>query len=236
MILAAGFGKRLGELTKETPKCLIEVGGKTMLEHVIEKLKSAHVTSLVINLHHLSEKVRSYCKSKNNFGLHIDFTLEQEILGTGGGVKIAETYLSENESFYVYNADVYSEIDLLEMARLHKKEKAISTLAVMKRDTSRYLLFGKDETLKGWENPKENKSNLIGTDKNLDRLAFTGIQIVSREIFSYMRDEKTPFSIITSYINAAMASKKVLGFRADNSFWIDVGTPETLKSLRDRLQ
>src|ERR1700754_507048 len=103
MIFAAGMGSRLGDITRTTPKCLVEAGGKTMLEHVITRLKNAGVNSVIINLFHLGDEIEKFVASKNNFGIKISFSKEKELLGTGGGLQQTESFFTGEKVFFIYN-------------------------------------------------------------------------------------------------------------------------------------
>jgi len=234
MVLAAGWGSRLGELTKHTPKCLIDVGGKPMLQHILERLKAAGVTSVVINLFHLGEQIKDFL-SKNSFGLEIAFSPEPELLGTGGGIKHARALLEDAPFFIVHNSDVYSDLSINDLVAQHQRTKALATLAVMDRPSNRPLVFDSNGQLCGWENIERGTGEVFGSDPLPTQLAFSGIQVVSREIFRYMEDEQGEFSSITTYLKAAQAQKKVWAYRMDSAYWLDMGTPNKLAELRQLL-
>jgi NDP-sugar pyrophosphorylase family protein len=104
MILAAGKGTRLKDITKTTPKCLVEVAGRPMLAHVADQLRAAGVQEVVINLHHLAEVVRERVVREAGFGLKVEFSLERELLGTGGGLRRVKQFFSGPEPFLLLNA------------------------------------------------------------------------------------------------------------------------------------
>ena len=236
MILAAGLGTRLGVITKDTPKPLIQVGGKPILEHVILKLKAAGVTSLVINLHYLAEKIEAFLKSKENFGLEIRFSYEKKILGTGGGVKNAAALLSGRQEFLLYNADTYSDISLTDLYAAHKNSAAVATPAIMARTMPSYLLFRKDLSLVGWSVSKDNKLELVDPAAEYVPYHFCGISIISTKIFELMKYRTYPFSIIESFIDAVRLGQKVIGYQADGSYWNDMGSSEGLAELEAHLK
>jgi NDP-sugar pyrophosphorylase family protein len=235
MILAAGRGTRLGDITQSTPKCLVQAGGKTMLEHVVIRLKLAGVSSIMINLHHLADEVESYVRSKSSFGLDIHFSREAELLETGGGLRNVESFFSDGNSFFLHNADIYSDVNLTDMFSMHTKSGALATLGVMRRQTSRYLLFDDQDLLIGWENPKDGRSDLVRTVLQPNRLAFSGIQVLSTGIFEFMRDEPARFTTISIFVKAARQNAAVKAYRMDGNSWHDVGTPESLEELRRKL-
>ena len=110
MILAAGFGKRLGELTKRKPKPLLEVKGKPLIDYHIEKLIFAGFKTIAINTHYLGAQISDHVI--NNFGQKIEIHIshENQILGTGGGIKKAVSSFGD-EDIVVINSDIYSDLD-----------------------------------------------------------------------------------------------------------------------------
>ncbi len=236
MILAAGYGSRLGHLSQRTPKCLVSVGGKTMLEIVIGRLVKAGVTEVVINLHHLANIVEEYIRSQNNFGITVHLSHETSLLGTGGGIKNARHLLDGTESFFVHNADVYSEIDLMALRHRHELSQALVTLAVIDRQNSRPLLFTQSGLLCGHENQRAGTSVVFGSDPHPTPRAFTGIQIISPRFFRFLDHHEGEFSSITPFLEAAEQGEQVLSFDVSGSFWAGVDTPERLEELRALLE
>lgn len=235
MILAAGLGTRLGETTKTIPKCLVEAGGKTMLERVVERLKAAGVSEFVINLHHLADSVREFVKRRDCFGVSIEFSYEDDLLDTGGAVRKALTLLGD-EDFFLHNSDVYCDADLAAFADWHRSRGALASLCVMQRESSRLLLFDEAGRLCGWENPLKSQSDTVPERAPCARLAFSGIQLISPRIVDYMLDEAPAFSIIRSYMRAARAGEDVAAYRIDDSYWLDMGSPDKLAELRRKLE
>lgn len=112
MIFAAGLGTRLKPLTDNTPKALLPINGKPMLEHVILKLKDAGFHQIVINVHHLGDQIIDFLAANNNFGIQIHISDERDyLLDTGGGIKHAASFLQGNEPFLIHNVDIISNID-----------------------------------------------------------------------------------------------------------------------------
>lgn len=230
MILAAGLGSRLGDLTKETPKCLVKVHGKPLIEHVIDHLKKVGITNIVINTFYLADQVEEFL-TKNNFGVKIAISREPELLGTGGGVLFAKKHLSGNKNFILHNADVLSTIDLKKLSAIHEQENNIATLAVMNRETKRPLIFNKSNLLVGWKAGEKNSS---GTLKGIEA-TFTGVQILSEEILQHLEQIPSPSSTISAFMRASENGCKVRGvFIEQNEQWFDVGTPEKLKEAESK--
>jgi NDP-sugar pyrophosphorylase family protein len=160
MILAAGLGTRLRPLTDTRPKALVEINGRALLEITLTRLRPFGVTEVIINVHHFADMVVQYLKSKNNFGMRIEISREDDLLlDTGGGLKKAAWFFLEDstrpdptksdEPFLLHNVDVISTIDLNAMLQFHKENHALATLAVRSRDSSRQLLFNDQLQLSG---------------------------------------------------------------------------------------
>jgi NDP-sugar pyrophosphorylase family protein len=133
-----------------------------MLEITLARLREFGIHDVIINLHHFADKVQDYLKAANNFGIHIEFSREEVLLDTGGGLKQAAWFLSDNgrsdEPFVLHNVDIISTIDLRQMIQSHAASKALATLAVQRRKTSRYLLFDENNQLCGRRTVTEQKT------------------------------------------------------------------------------
>jgi len=228
IIFAAGLGTRLQPVTHSIPKALIEVAGKPMLRHVIEKLLAAGVRKIVINLHHFPELIGNYLRGQNNFGANIQFSDETgQLLDTGGGLKKAAALFDPDFPVVIHNVDVISGIDLNRFYQYHLTSGSLATLFVQKRPSSRYLIFDEDRQLTGWKNTKTGEVIQATTPRgNTEELAFNGIHIVNPEIFQLMT-ENGKFSIIPTYLRLA-SQHKIIGFQDDTVPYIDIGKPESL--------
>lgn len=234
MLFAAGRGTRLAPLTDRHPKCLVKAGSKTLLEHNILKLKAAGVDTIVINVHHFAEQLIEFINSKD-FGLTIHISEEKDLLGQGGGLLYASQYFLGEEAFIVSNSDIYTDLDLGLLVAAHKTSQRMATLAVARRETSRYLSFDENLDLCGWENRKTGEK-ISWSSRSCEKLAFNGLQVVSPRIFDFMKDLGSSFSTISVYLKAAEAGEKIKAYPMDQSYWIDIGTVEKLEELRQYLQ
>lgn len=236
MIFAAGLGSRLKPLTDNTPKALIPINGKPMLEHVILKLKDAGFYKIVINIHHEAQQIIDFLTANNNFGIPIELSDERNyLLDTGGGIKNAAKFLQGTEPFLVHNVDIMSNVDLRELYNRHLETNPLATLLVSKRNTSRYLLFNKENKLCGWRNHEtgEVKSFYPNFDPaQYNEYAFGGIHVISPQIFEYMEEWTGKFSIINFYLSIC-ARTNIHAYPADNLRLIDVGKPEALAKAED---
>lgn len=236
MIFAAGLGSRLKPLTDTTPKALLPIAGKPMLEHIILKLKAAGFDEIVINIHHLGRQILDFLASRDNFGVKISISDEQDyLLDTGGGIKKAACFLEGDEPFLVHNVDILSNVDVRKLYDTHLQTKALATLLVSKRDTSRYLLFNKEDKLCGWRNREtgEVKSFYPYFDpEQHTEYAFGGIHVISPDIFHWMDEWTGKFSIINFYLSIC-AKTTIQAYPAENLRLLDIGKPDTLQKAQD---
>lgn len=225
LIFSAGLGTRLKPFTDNHPKALASVNGKTLLERNIEYLKSFGINEFVVNVHHFSEQIKEFLKSKDNFGAAIHISDESdEVLETGGGLVKARKFL-ENETFLVMNVDILTDLDISHLIQVHEKHKPVVTLAISDRKSSRKLLFEKDMWLKGWKNLSTGEE-IIESDEILIERAFSGIHIIEPELFE-MLPKGGKFSIMTSYMEL-MKSEIIMGYDHSGGKLVDVGRPESV--------
>ena len=238
MIFAAGLGTRLKPLTDNTPKALVTIGGKPLLQHTIEKLKSSGFDEIIINIHHFADQIVEFILSKNSFDIKIEFSDESnELLDTGGGIKKASHFFCDGEPFLIHNVDILSNINLNDLYLFHKSSNSIATLVCSKRKTSRYLLFNTANQLKGWTNKETGKiksPNKLLELKQYNELAFSGIHILEPSIFKYMTDFPEKFSIIDFYIFLSQY-ELIRAFAPEDIQMIDVGKPDSLKEAQTLL-
>jgi NDP-sugar pyrophosphorylase family protein len=244
MVLAAGLGTRLRPLTDDRPKALVEVGGRTLLEITLARLRAFGIHDVIVNVHHFADKMISYLKERENFGMRIEVSLEEVLLDTGGGLKKADWFFlehsgppaeSDGEPFLLHNVDVVSTIDLERMVQFHKDNRALATLAVQQRETSRYLLFNEQLQLCGRRVGREAKAEIVRAAPKTHALAFSGIHIISPRLLPLMKEEGV-FSIIDSYLRLAGSGEKIIAFRADEYYWRDLGKPADLQQAAHDLQ
>ncbi len=226
IILAAGLGTRLFPLTKDKPKALVEVQGKPLIQHQLEKLKKMGFIQVLVNIHHFGDLVIEFLEKNQNFGLDIQISDERnELLDTGGALRKAADFIRGDEPVLIHNVDVLSNISLEEMLNTHRETGAMATLAVRKRETSRYLLFNEKHQLCAWENIKTGEKKGKWSN-DLMQAAFSGIHIVAPKCVDLFPN-KAAFSIIDFYLDI-IKSHTVSAYFHDESLWLDVGKPETL--------
>lgn len=229
MILAAGLGTRLKPLTDTTPKALVKIKDKTLLEIQVKKLVSEGFNKIVINIHHFADQIKNYLESNKYFNCSIEFSDESNLLlDTGGGLKKASHFFADNKPFLVYNVDILSNINLKKLYEFHLKSESIATLAVQERKSSRKFLFDDKMVLCGWKNEKSGEQIIsVESKSELTAYSFSGIQIIDPKIFKYFPD-KLIFSLVELYLNVS-AKENVTGYVHNDDELMDVGKVENIK-------
>lgn len=235
MIFAAGIGSRLKPYTLHQPKALVEVGGKPLLQWTIEKLKNAGIDSITINIHHFGGQIIDFLEENKNFGVEINISDERDLLlDTGGGLKKAGHFLAGEEPFLLHNVDILSTIDLQQLLHFHQENKPLATLAVKERTGSRFLLVNSKNELCGWENINTGETIMARKGGSFRRTAFSGIHIVSPEIFNLIEEEGV-FSITQLYLRLA-GENILLGYDHSSDYWNDLGKPKNLLKAEEAIK
>ncbi len=231
MILAAGLGTRLKPWTDHHPKALAIVNGKSLLEHNVKYLQQFGIYEVIVNVHHFAGQIKNAIEENKGWGSNIVISDEaNQVLETGGGLKKASWFFKDAENFVLMNADILTNLDLNEMARFHKKNKALATLATSNRITSRYFLFNKKNVLVGWRNVQTGAEKPdISSLKNKNELiqkAFSGLHIINHALLQYLPDQEK-FSMVDVYLVLSQ-THFIQSFDHSGNKFIDVGKPESI--------
>jgi NDP-sugar pyrophosphorylase family protein len=227
MILAAGMGTRFKPWTDEHPKALARVNGKSLLERNITWLQSFGIKEVLVNVHHFADQVRHAIIVNDGWGSNISISDETgELLETGGGLKKAAGYFDYG-SFVLMNVDILTDLDLEAMAFYHEEKKPLVTLAVTGRKSSRHFLLDQNNRLSGWRNTKTGEEKISVPASPLIEKAFSGIHIISPEIFPFIH-RQGKFSIVDVYLELA-ALHPILAFDHSGSKLVDVGRVESVE-------
>jgi MurNAc alpha-1-phosphate uridylyltransferase len=214
MILAAGRGKRLRPLTDRTPKPLLPVAGKPLVEYHIEALAAAGIQELVINHAHLGTRVEQALGDGSRWGVRIEYSPETEALGTGGGICNALPLLG-SQPFIVVNGDVWTDYDF---GCLRLADDKLAHLVLVANPP---------------HHPTGDFALVDGRvlDQGEVRWTFSGVGIYTPELFRGREPEAFPLAPL---LRETMAEGRVSGelFKGQ---WIDVGTPERLGELEGML-
>ncbi len=228
-IPAAGLGTRLGDLTRSKPKALVEFQGKPMLQTLLERLKKQGFDEVCLNIHHFGDLILRFLEEHRNFGLSICISDEwDQLLDTGGAVKKAAGFFHGNEPVLVHNVDIYTDMDFQPVMENHKKSKALISLLVRDRVSSRKLLFDETMALKGWKNLKTGEYKWVTEPlENYKERAFSGIYVASPD-FPDKINKNGSFPVVPAWLDLAKENK-ILGIEHNNSLWFDLGTREKIK-------
>lgn len=222
VLLVGGRGTRLRPLTETTPKGLIEVNGKTVIEYLFDMLKKYGIREAILSVCYLKEKIKEYFGDGSRFGMSITYIDEDEPLGTAGPLRLARKYV--NSSFIVMNGDELKDINIPRMYRLHKRKNALATVALKTvPDPSSYGVAKLEGTriMDFVEKPPANKapSNLINA----------GFYILEPGVFDiipkgYAMLEKDVFPVLAE-------RGQLRGFPFEGQ-WFDIGTLERLEKAK----
>ncbi|HLC32386.1 MAG TPA: nucleotidyltransferase family protein [Candidatus Nanoarchaeia archaeon] len=216
VILAGGFGSRMKELTKNTPKPMLPLQGKRILEYAVDLFRRYGITDLAISVHYLKDQIKDYFGNGSRFGVNIIYIEENEPLGTAGALRLAQEWL--DEPFIMCNADELKDLNLQEMYEQHCETDALVTLALTAvEDPSQYGVVEIDglRVKRFVEKPKKDEapSNLISA----------GLYIIDPVVVKRVPEG---FCMVEKNIFPQLAQEgKLFGFEFKGQ-WFDTGTPE----------
>ncbi|NIL18130.1 N-acetylmuramate alpha-1-phosphate uridylyltransferase MurU [Pseudomonas sp. AN3A02] len=217
MILAAGKGERMRPLTLQTPKPLIQAGGKRLIEYHLEALAKAGFTDIVINHAWLGQQIEGYMGDGAQYGVRIQYSAEGEPLETGGGIFKALPLLGD-EPFLVVNGDIWTDYDF---ASLNQPLNGLAHLVMV--DNPPHHPSGGDFYIKD--------GALHDAAPGADNLTFSGISVLHPELFAGCSAGAFKLAPL---LRDAMAKGLVTGEHM-NGRWIDVGTLERLAQVETLL-
>jgi mannose-1-phosphate guanylyltransferase len=178
-LLAAGEGRRLRPLTDTTPKCLVPINGKPLLALWLELCRRHGITEVLINLHHLPEKVLAFLNT-HEFGVDVTTVYEATLLGSAGTVAWHRSFVADERNFFILYADNLTNVDLGKMLRFHQERESLFTIGLFRTDQPRekgiVALDRVDRVVEFVEKPANPPSNL----------ANAGIYVASQELYQYL--------------------------------------------------
>jgi len=234
MLLAAGLGTRLGDITGSLPKVLVDINGRSLLRIAVEKCTSSGFDDIIINVHHFADMVVEESERLKREGFRITVSDEREfLLETGGGLYKARNFFGK-EPFLLYNTDTITDLNLHSLYNYHLEKKGLATLAVRNRSGNRFFLIDKEGLLKGWCN-KSTGERIVACEETeiLNEIAFSGMHIIEPEIFNYMNEGV--YTMTALYLQIA-SSHDIFTYRDDSGYWVNVGTPDNIEAARSLLK
>lgn len=224
MILAAGFGTRLNELTRDLPKPLIRIRGHYLIEYALYSLKRAGIKDVIINTHYHASKISDAIRDGKLYGLNVSYSHEEVILGTGGGLKNAEHFF-DDQPFVLINSDIICDIELKHVIEDHRNKNADATMVVRKDPTLpnyNEIILNADQRIVA-----VNRRPALSDEKTLTERMFTGIHVLSPIVFTYLRPEFS--SIISEFYQKGIADGLNINGFDFRGFWMDAGTKENIQ-------
>ena len=224
VILAAGEGVRLQPITSTRPKHLVKVGGKPILEHCLDAVKTAGIEEALVVIHYMGEAIRHYFGDGEKFGLKIEYVEQKAVLGTGNAVSLAESYMND-EFLAVYGDLLFSAEAVKNVIALHMKEKPAATMAVVPvenpEDYGIVELDDEKHVKRVVEKPNRNEAP--------SNLANAGVYVFSTQIFDKIRETSASargeWEITDAISQLAEEKKMVLAVKISKDDWMDIGRP-----------
>ncbi len=218
-ILAAGFGERLRPITEHVPKPLLPVGNLPLVGYAIKLLAYHGITDLIINLHHQGKAIRDALGNGSAYGVQITYSEEEEILGTGGGLKRMHAALQE-QTFVVVNSDTIVDVDLHRALEVHRAHRALATMVL--REDPRQAEFGQIEV-----DDDGRIRRILGHGGGVEPLRaymFAGVHILEPRFLEYIPPDVN--TCINRYAyTKALANDEVLASFVTDGYFADAGTP-----------
>ena len=213
VIMAGGLGTRLGELTKDTPKPMLKVGAKPMVEHIIDMFVSHGFTKFMLSVNYKAEVIKEYFGDGSKFGIEVKYLEEKERLGTGGALSLIDIGLKD--PFFVTNGDVISALDSEELLAYHKKQKAIATMCI--RKDSYQIPYGVIEI------DSENNIKALEEKPVKDFFINTGVYVLEPKVLEFIPQGE--FFDLPSLFNILKSERELTKIFEITEYWIDMGNP-----------
>lgn len=223
-VLGAGLGTRLRPLTADTPKPMLPVKGKPLIEHIFEKLSNSGMENIVVNTHHAPQKYSEYFTSSHYNGARITFVNEPELLDTGGGLKNILPMISAESGILVYNGDIFWEGDISKFIKSFEESAKAASLVLREEGANKNVAV---------------KNGCVAdirfeTGAKYDSLMqFTGIFAAKKEFLEIVKNTpQKKFSTVNALIELIKSDENSVGAYIDNSNWTDIGTLKEYEKIR----
>jgi D-glycero-alpha-D-manno-heptose 1-phosphate guanylyltransferase len=214
IILAGGEGIRLKEVIKDIPKPMAPIYGKPFLELLISQLKKWGIKDIILSIGYKKEVIRTYFMDGKKWGVNIEYSEEDQPLGTGGAIKNAANWLDE-DNFVVMNGDSILNIDFSKLISFHKNYAALATIGLAYVENT--FRYGRIKT-------KETNEIFDFSEKGIQGKGFIngGVYVFNKEILKIIPEGK---SSLEKDILSKIILQGIYGFKT-NGFFIDIGIPE----------
>ena len=222
-IMAGGLGTRLGELTKNTPKPMLDIGSKPMIIHIIDAFKDFGYTHFTISVNYKSEQIKDYFKDGANFGVHIDYIEEKKRLGTAGALSLLKSI--QSHPFFVINGDVLTALNFEDLMTFHIASSASATMCVREYEM---------EVPYGVINTDLNNNILDLQEKPINKfLVNSGVYVLNPSVLSDIPSNEY-FDMPTLFQKLIVKELPVKTYQISD-YWIDVGSIDDFQSANARI-
>jgi len=223
IIVAGGKGKRIESIIPDTPKLLLPLNKKLLVDYLIGYLKNYGCKDIIISTGHLGDKIKDHFE-KNNYGIRVNISQENEPLGTAGALNLIKNRI--NETFVILFGDIFTRVNILKLLKFHLRNHSDCTIVVRKT-----------------EHPQD--SNLVGLDENwlvknfqfkphkktsTSNYGLTGIYMFNPKMLQFL-PKKKPLDLEKDFLSALLRYKKKLVCYNTNEFILDIGTPERYNKI-----
>lgn len=251
MVLAAGIGSRLQPLSDEIPKPLIQIGGNSIMGHILHLLKKHGITQIISNTHHLADRIHSsFADIKSTEGIDLSFVYEEKLSGVAGGIRRCQDFLKQSTACIIMG-DALTDIDLTDLYYKHKEAVTrygcLATVAQMQVSDTRH--FGVIVTEALLPDFKQTDSAIDGArivqfqekpkpEEALSNWANTGVYFFEPEIYNYIPsiEEAPVYDVAKDLFPRLLREGKYIQAIAvrPGTYWADLGTPQQyIQSLQD---
>ena len=224
VILAGGKGTRLKPYTTVFPKPLMPINDKPILEIVIRQLKSHAFDEVIITVGHLSELIVTFFGDGSKFGVKIEYSREDKPLGTAGGLGLIKDVL--NETFLMMNGDVLTTLDYSDLVDYHKRNDAIATIALKKRDVK--IDFGVVEL--------DDSNSIVGYSEKprIDYLVSMGVYVFDPKVLQYIRPNE--YLDFPDLIKELISDGETVKGYVYDGYWLDIGRPDDYERANKEIE
>ena len=225
MILAAGYGTRLRPVTYTIPKPMVPLCNRPLVAWAVEAFLAAGVDDIIVNLHHLPEPMERYLRGAYGAKVHLHFSFEQNILGTGGGLRRVRQLLENEEDFFLVNGDTVQFPLWNELAEARRRRDAVAAITLRHPpENDRFTAVWLEDGL------------VTGFGKGRgEPLMFSGSHVISSRIFGYLPDKEFSGIVDEVYQPLLAQQRETIAAIVDDGLWFDIGTAQRYLSASSAL-
>jgi len=228
MILAAGEGTRLRPLTFETPKIMIPLAGKPLLEHILDLLRFHSINEVAINLSHLPEMVTDWLGSGDRFGINVTYSIEERVLGTAGALTRLRDFF--DDTFIVFYGDMLTDLNIAQLLEFHQTKGALATITLFEvENPGGYGIVEIDDEQRIQRFVEKPAPGVTSSN-----LANAGIYVLQPEIIDYIPPE-TFYDFGFDLFPVLLSQKAGLYGYVTTDTILDAGTMENYRSTEREL-